>query len=91
MEPEGRGHHQLMLRFDPSDHEQTRFAIQTVKAYRKRSVVVTPEILAWLKAAREARTVPFLERNLYQEGGLDNPSPVTLGIGTPWRGNSRLR
>ena len=76
MEPQGRGNHELMLWFDPSDPEQANFAIQTVKAYRKRSVVVTPEILARLEAARR---MPFPAQKFYQEGGLGDPSLVTLG------------
>jgi hypothetical protein len=83
MEPQGRGDHELMLRFDPSDHEQARFALQTVKAYRKRSVVVSPAMLVRLEAAREARLMPFPAQKFYQEGGLDNASPVNLGIGQP--------
>jgi len=83
MEPQGRGDHELMLWFDPSDPEQANFAIQTVKAYRKRSVVVTPEIRARLEAARAARTMPFPTQKFYQEGGLGDPYPVTLGKGLP--------
>jgi hypothetical protein len=69
MEPQGRGDYELMLWFDPSDPEQADFAIQTVKAYRKRSVVVTSEMLARLEAARESRRMPFPAQKFYQEGG----------------------
>ena len=83
MQPQGRGDQELMLRFDPADPEQAKFALQTVKAYRKRSVVVTPEMLARLEAARAVRRMPFPARNFYQEGGLESPCPVTLGTGQP--------
>jgi hypothetical protein len=81
MEPQGRGDHELMLWFDPSNPDQANFAIQTVKAYRKRSVVVTPEILARLEAARASRRMPFPAQKFYQEGGLSDPTLVTLGKG----------
>ncbi len=81
MQPQGRGDQELMLRFDPTDPEQAKFALQTVKAYRKRSVVVTPEMLARLEAARAVRRMPFPVGNLYQEGGLGAPCLVTLGTG----------
>jgi hypothetical protein len=83
MQPQGRGDHELMLWFDASDSEQANFALQTIKAYRKRSVVVTPEMLARLEAARAVRRMPFPARNFYQEGGLESPCPVTLGTGQP--------
>lgn len=83
IQPQGRGDHELMLWFDPSDPEQAKFALQTVKAYRKRSVVVTPEMLARLEATRAMRRMPFPARNFYQEGGLETPCPVTLGTGQP--------
>ena len=83
MEPQGRGDHELMLWFDPSDPEQAKFAIQTVKAYRKRSVVVTSEMLVRLEAARASRRMPFPAQKLYQEGGLDGPCLVPLGEGQP--------
>lgn len=83
MEPQGRGDHELMLRFDPADPEQANFALQTVKAYRKRSVVVTPEMLARLEAVRAARTMPIPARKFYQEGGVGAPCLVTLGNGQP--------
>lgn len=81
MEPQGRGDQELMLRFKPGDPEQAKFALQIVKAYRKRSVAVTPEMLARLEAARAVRRMPFPARNLYQEGGLGAPCLVTLGTG----------
>jgi hypothetical protein len=81
MEPQGRGDQELMLRFDPTDPEQAKFGLQTVKAYRKRSVVVTPEMLARLEAARAVRRMPVPARNFYQEGGLETPCPVILGNG----------
>jgi hypothetical protein len=83
MEPQGWGDHELMLRFDPSDLEQARFAIQTVKAYRKRKVVVTPEMLARLEAARAMRGIPFPSQKFYQERGLGDPCRLTLGSGQP--------
>ena len=76
--PQGRGDHELMLWFDPSQREQANFAIQSVKAYRKRRVVVTPEMLARLEAALAARTMPFPAQKFYQEGGLDDPALVAL-------------
>ena len=85
MQPQGRGDHALMLWFNPGDPEQAKFALQTIKAYRKRSVAVTPEMLARLEAARAVRRMPFPARNLYQEGGLETPCPVTLGTGQPSR------
>ena len=83
MQPQGRGDQELMLRFTPGDPEQAKFALQIVKAYRKRSVAVTPEMLARLEAARAMRRMPFPARNFYQEGGLETPSPVTPGTGQP--------
>jgi hypothetical protein len=79
MQPQGRGDYELMLRFDPADPEQVNFAIQAVKAYRKRSVGVTPEMLAHLEAARAVRRMPFPARNFYQEGRLGTACVVTLG------------
>jgi hypothetical protein len=86
MEPQGRGDHELMLWFDPSDPKQANFAIHTVKAYRKRSVVVTPEMLARLEAARASRRMPFPVQKFYQEGVLGDPCLVTLGKGLPGGG-----
>ena len=79
MEPQGRGDNELMLWFDPSDPEQTKFAVQTIKAYRKRRVALTPELLARLEAARASRTMAFPAQKFYQEGGLGDPCLVTLG------------
>ena len=81
MEPQGRGDYELMLWFDPSDPEQTKFAIQTIKAYRKRRVALTPELLARLEAARASRTMAFPAQKFYQEGGVGDPCLVTLGNG----------
>jgi hypothetical protein len=81
MEPQGRGDQELMLWFDPSDPEQAEFAIQTVKAYRKRIVALTPELLARLEAARASRRMPFPGEKFYQEGGVGDPCLVTLGNG----------
>jgi len=83
MQPQGRGDQELMLRFDPADPEQAKFALQTVKAYRKRSVVVTPEMLARLEAARAVRRMPFPARNLYQEEAVGALCLGTLGNGQP--------
>ena len=83
MEPQGREDQELMLWFDPSDPEQAEFAIQTVKAYRTRSVAVTPELLARLEAARASRGMPFPGEKFYQEGGVGDPSLLTLGKGLP--------
>ena len=83
MEPQGRGDQELMLWFDPSDPEQADFAIKTVKPYRKRSVAVTPELLARLEAARSLRRMPFPAQKFYQEGGVGDPSLLTLGKGLP--------
>jgi len=81
MEPQGRGDQELMLWFDLSDPEQAEFAIQTVKAYRKRIVALTPELLARLEAARASRRMPFPGEKFYQEGGVGDPCLVTLGNG----------
>jgi len=81
MTPQGRGDDELMLWFDPADPEQAKFAIQAVRAYRKRSVVVTPELLARLEAARASRGMPFPAEKFYEEGGVGDPCLVTLGNG----------
>ena len=83
MEPQGRGDQELMLWFDPSDPQQAKFAIKIVKAYRKRSVAVTPELLARLEAARASRRMPFPGQKFYQEGGVGDPCLVTPGKGLP--------
>jgi hypothetical protein len=80
MQPQGRGDQELMLWFDP---EQAEFALQTIKAYRKRSVIVTLELLARLEAARASRTMPFPARKFYEEGGVEAPCLATLGNGQP--------
>lgn len=81
MEPQGRGDQELMLWFDPSDPEQAKSAVDTVKAYRKRSVAVTPELLARLETARASRRMPFPAQKFYQEGGVGDPCLVTPGKG----------
>jgi len=83
MQPQGRGDQELMLWFDPANPEQAEFALQTIKAYRKRSVVVTPELLARLEAARASRTMPFPAQKFYEEGGVGAPCLATLGNGQP--------
>lgn len=54
------GDREIGLYFDPTDPAQADFAIRAIRAWRKRRVRVTPEFLARLKAAREARTVPLV-------------------------------
>ena len=76
MEPQGRGDNELMLRFDPSAPEQTKHAIQTINAYRKRRVARTPEMLARLEAARASRTMAFPAQKFW---GVGDHCLVTLG------------
>jgi len=47
----------------------------------RRSVVVTPELLARLEAARASRRMPFPGEKFYQEGGVGDPSLLTMGKG----------
>jgi hypothetical protein len=46
-------------------------------------VAVTPELLARLGAARASRGIPFPGQKFYQEGGVGDPSLLTLGKGLP--------
>jgi hypothetical protein len=58
MELRDQGDEELMLWFDPSDADQVRFALQTIGAYRRRSVTVTQEMRERLARARQARGMP---------------------------------
>lgn len=55
-----RGDREIGLYFNPFDPAQAEFAIRAIKGKRKRRVRVTPELIARLRATREARRVPVL-------------------------------
>jgi hypothetical protein len=54
------GDREIGLYFNPTDPAQAEFAIRAIKGRRKRRVRVTPELLARLRATREARRMPVL-------------------------------
>lgn len=58
MEVAAKGDQELALYFDPENREQARFAIRLIKARRKAQRTVTPEMLANLQKARQARGMP---------------------------------
>lgn len=52
------GDREIRLHFNPSDPAQAEFAISAIKGKRRRRLRVTPELLARLRATREARRMP---------------------------------
>ena len=57
---QGRGDSELMLWFDPDDRQQARLTLRTIKARKRRTVPVTPELRDRLARMREARRIPVL-------------------------------
>ena len=60
---QGRGDSELVLWLDPERRAQVDFATRTIRARKRRIVVVTPELRERLARIRKAPSVPFLGKS----------------------------